>query len=178
MAAYATKGKWPAAKAELQSLLKDREANDEERVQAANYYRMNKEEGAAADLLDGVLKRSPSLPSAVVTRSYMLANSGKTPEAVALLNRAIAADPKAPAVLSLMLAAIENGRASAADGTERASAALDRGLRAHPDSVELIEARYRLLKMKEGPKGKGKALAFVEGCARPRATRKGRFAGS
>ena len=180
VAAYATKENWAAAKSEIQALLKDKAATDEERVQAANYFRMFKEEATAIELLDGVLSRSPGLASAVVTRSYMLANAGKPAEAAALLDKVIAADPKAPAVLSLMLAGIENsqanGQPAAPEGLKKALAALDRGLTAHPDALDLIEAKFRVLKLmaESKPQGDpGAAFAFLAARAKAEADPKG-----
>jgi len=169
VAAYATKGRWPEAKKELTALLGEPPVSADERVQAANYFRLNGEDAAAIAQLDTVLKADPAQPGAVVTRAFMMIGAERPTEAVALIEQAIAAAkvPPAPAVY-LMLAAIENQRDASAEGLRKARAALDRGLAAHPDALDLIKAEARVLKLA----GDGKAaLAFVE--ARAQADPKG-----
>ena len=160
VAAYATKGRWADAKKELTALLEEPPVSDEERVQAANYFRINREDAAAIAQLDAVLKADPSQPGAVVTRAFMMVGADKPADAVALIEKAVAAakTPPAPAVF-LMLAAIENQRDASPEGLRKARAALDRGLAAHPDALDLIKAEARVLKLAGDGKG---ALAFVE----------------
>jgi predicted Zn-dependent protease len=173
--AYNSKGQWPQAKKELASLLNDAKypPSDDERVRAANYYRMNDEEAAADAQLDYVLKVNPANPSAVVTRSYLRANARKTDEAAALLHKAIAVaqekkNEKAPAIFYLMLAAVESVAPPEAGSAQRALKAIDQGLAAQPDSLELVQARYRLVLVTAGEKP---ALAFVEAKAKEPASR-------
>jgi predicted Zn-dependent protease len=143
--AYTAKGQWPAARAEIIALLKDPSTTTDERVRAANHFRNNQEANNAVTLLDGILKSEPGNPAAVVVRAYMLSEAGKPDEAAALVRRALAASEQPPGV-HLMLAAIENVRPPQADASTRALAALDQGLKAHPASLELIQARFRLLR--------------------------------
>ena len=163
--AYIAKGQWPVAKKELAALLNDPKypPTNDERVRAANYYRMNGEDDATRAQLDFVLKTDPTNPSAVVTRAYLLANAKKPAEAVALLRKAIDGDnvrkAKPPAVFYLMLAAVDNFNPPVAEGAKRALATLDEGLKARADSIDLIQAKYRVLRLGGGEKA---AVAFVE----------------
>ena len=164
VAAHATKGRWEVARKELDALMKDPAASDEERVQAANYYRLNHEEPAAVALLDGVLKAHPDDAGAVVTRAYMLIGAEKPAEAVALIEKALAAakGPAKPAVY-LMLAAVENQRDGSAAGLRKAEAALDRGLAAHPGALDLIQAKARIMRLAGDGPG---SIAFLEAQAK------------
>jgi len=179
--AYAAKGEWAAARAEVAALLNDPKnpPAPDERVRAANLYRLNGDEPAAVAQLDYVLKIDPAQPAAVVTRAYMLSEAGRTVEAAALVRRALAAPRAAapetdlktapagpdapPAAFYLMLAAFENMNPPVDDAGRRALAALDLGLAARPKSPELVQAKYRLLSVARGPKD---ALAFVQGEAK------------
>ncbi len=91
VAAQAAKKEWPAAKAELKALLNDPKspATSEERVRAATFYRLNKEDGPALALSDEVIKADPTYPGAVVTRAEILARTGKHAEAITTIRRAI-----------------------------------------------------------------------------------------
>jgi len=163
ISAYVTKGQWTNARKELASILNDTKnpPTSAERVRAANYYRLNKEDAAAVAQLDYVLDVEPGNTAAVVTRAFLLAESKKNAEAAALIRKAIAAPrkEKTPAVFYLMLAALENANPPAADAAKRALAALDQGLTVQPGSVELIQSKYRLLLSTAGAK---EAVAFVE----------------
>ncbi len=163
VAAYAAKGQWPAARKDIASLLNDPKIppSIDERVRAANYYRQNKEDDAAIAQLDYVIKTKPAHTSAVVSRAYMLWEAKKTSEASALIRKAIAqpGGQKPPAVFYLMLAALENDTPPAADSTQRAMTALDQGLEAQPQAPDLVQAKYKLLSITEGPKA---AMAYVE----------------
>src|SRR5690606_21986312 len=64
-----------------------------------------------------------------------------------------------PASIYLMLAALENMIPPVEDGLERALAVVDEGLGAYPDSVELVQARYRVLTLAGKP---DEALADLE----------------
>jgi predicted Zn-dependent protease len=172
--AYIAKGQWPLAKKELALLLNDTKypPSDDERVRAANYYRINDEEAAAQAQLDYVLKVNPANPAAVVTRSYILAGGKKTDEAATVLRKAIAVaqgkKEKPPAVFYLMLAAVESLAPPASEAANRAQAAIDRGLEVQPDSLELVQAKYRLLRAGAGDKP---AVAFVEAKAKEQGNR-------
>jgi predicted Zn-dependent protease len=164
--AYNARGQWPQAKKELASLLNDAKypPTNDERVRAANYYRMNNEDAAAQAQLDYVLKVNPANPSAVVTRSYLLANARKTDEAATILRKAIETTQekekaKPPAIFYLMLAAVESVAPPADGSARRALGAIDEGLVLQPDSLELVQAKYRLLLITAGEKP---ALAFIE----------------
>jgi len=167
IAAYAAKGQWPAARKEMAALVNDpkKPPTNDERVRAANYYRLNGEEPAAVAQLEYVLQVNPAQPGAVVTRAYMLAEKKKTADALALIRKAIDAPgkDKSPAVFHLLLAALENVSPPQANSALRAMSALDKGLAAEPESTELIQAKYALLQATEGPAA---ALAFVEGRAK------------
>ena len=162
--AYASKGQWPAARKEIASLLNDPEspATNDERVRAANFYRLNNEEPAALAQLNYVLQVDPAQPSAVVTRAYMLADKKQAVEAMALIRNAILKGQdakKTPVVFYLMLAALENVTPPQADTVKRAMTTLNQGLAVEPLSTELVQAKYRLLLLSEGSKA---AVAFVE----------------
>jgi tetratricopeptide (TPR) repeat protein len=172
--ARAAKGDWASARREVAALLNDPKTppTADERVQAANLYRTHGEEDAARAQLDRVLKDDPANPAAVVVRAYMLTNAAppQPAQAVALLRRAIAASKQPPDVFYLMLAAVENISPPEADALARAQAALDQGLARHPDSMELVRAKYRALRLGADP---AKATAFVE--EKARADKKGTF---
>lgn len=163
VSAYVARNKWRDARKEIAALLNDPKnpPTADERVRAANYYRLNNEPAAAVAQLDYVLGVDPAVPSAVVTRAYMLAESKKTAEAMALIRKAIAAPSKAkpPAVFFLLLAAMENVTKPEADATNRALTALDEGLAVQPKAPELVQAKYRLLLDSRGPKA---AVGYVE----------------
>ena len=161
IAARAAKGDWPAARKEIADLLKDPAATLDERVQAANYYRLHHEDAAAQAQLDWVLKQGPAHPGAVVIRSYMMttAKPSRPAEAAALLRRAIAAGKESPAVFFVLLAAVENVTPPADDAPARALAALDRGLAMHPGAADLVQAKYRVVRLS---KGREAAIQTVE----------------
>lgn len=164
VAAYSARDQWPSARREIAALLGDPKAPPklEERVRAANFYRLHKEEAAALGELDAVLKKDPAQPAAVVTRASMLVEAKKLAEASSLLRTAIAATPagqEPPAVFFLMLAAVENLSPPTTDGMARALATLERGLLAQPDSLDLVRAKYRVLRATRDPKA---ALAFIK----------------
>ncbi len=163
VAAQATKGRWDVARKELDALMREPGASDEEKVQAANYYRRNHEDATATALLDGVLKDHPADAGAIVTRAFMLVNADKPAEAIALIEKALATpsapeQPAKPAVY-LMLAAVENQRDGSAEGLRKTGAALDRGLKVHSKALDLIQAKARILKLSGDGPG---ALAFLE----------------
>jgi predicted Zn-dependent protease len=163
VAARDAKGQWPTARAEIQALLSDPKVKPSaiERVRAANFYRVHGETPAALAQLDAVLEQEPGYTPAIALRAYLLAE--KTPaQAAALIRKAIAGQ-KQPAALYLMLAAIENIAPPAKTGLARASAVVDDGLAAYPDSMELTQAKYRILRLQNDPKG---AVAFVEAKAK------------
>ncbi len=114
IAAQAAKKEWPAAKAEINALLKDPKTPPtlEELVRAATFFRLNQETETALALSDQVLKTDPTYSGAVVTRAEILAKSGKQAEAIATIKKAIeaanAAGKKSPSVLYLMMAAVES----------------------------------------------------------------------
>ena len=163
--ALAAKKDWNAAKAEINTLLKDPKAppTNEERVRAATFFRLNKEDNAALALADEVLRDDPTYSGAVVTRAEILTRSGKQPEAIATIKKAIAAaslgGKKAPSVLYLMMAAVESTIPPKNEGFQRALLVLDKGLELEPGSTELLKAKCKVLTINEGPKV---AAAFLE----------------
>jgi len=176
VAAQAAKKEWSAAKAEMANLLNDPKnpATPEERVRAATYYRLNKEDAAALAQVDPVLKADPTYPGAVVTRAEILARTGKHGDAINTIRRAIdsssAANQKTPAVLYLMMAAVESTAPPTDAGFARALTVLDQGLTQQPDSTELVQAKCRILTLTQGLKA---GAAFVE--AKSKADPKGPF---
>ena len=171
VAAQAAKKEWPAARAEIESLLNDPKTppTDEERVRAATYYRINGDDAKSLALCDEILKGDRAYPGAVVTRAEILARTGKLAEAKATMRGAIAVasqgGKKAPAVFYLMAAAVESVTppVDKGQGTLRALAVLDEGLEQVPDSAELVQAKCRMLTKTQGAKV---ASAFVEEKAR------------
>jgi tetratricopeptide (TPR) repeat protein len=164
VAANVAKKQWPAAKAELEAILGDTASppSPEERTAAALYFRNNNEEETATRLLDAVLKADPAHPWAVTVQTQRLAVTGKLAEARELVRRGIAASQdkgKIPAAFYLLLAAVENGMPPVSDGLKRALAAVDEGLALQPRSMELVQAKCRLLGLMGDPKA---AIAFVE----------------
>lgn len=164
--AYAANNQWSQARREIAALLNDPKSppSKEERVRAANFYRVNKEDGPAVAQLDYVLKLDPSHTEAVVTRAYMLTDAKKSDEAMALLRRGIAAsgDKKPPGVFYEMLAALEFAKPPKDDAATRALTILDQGLAVEPESLDLVKTKYRLLLISRGPKD---AVAYVESAA-------------
>ncbi len=165
VAAQVAKKEWTAARAEIQALLADTQAkaSPDEKVRAATYYRLNKEDAPALALCDEVLKVDPAYPGAVVTRAEILSRAKNPAEAIATVRRAIdasaAGGKKAPAVFYLLMAAVEATIPPASDGYGRALKALDRGLESTPDSIELVQAKGRVLTITRGEKA---GVAFVE----------------
>jgi tetratricopeptide (TPR) repeat protein len=165
--AYVTKGQWPAAKREIAALLNDPKnpPTDDERVRGANFYRQQGEDESALAQLDYVLEVNPGSTAAVVTRSYILLKAKQFDRAATILRKAIellARKEKAPAVLYLMLAAVENESPPAMTGLKRALAVLDQGLERSADSVELVQAKYTALRAAGQTPA---AVKFVEGKA-------------
>jgi cellulose synthase operon protein C len=165
--AQAAKKEWPAAKAELNSLLKDPKSppTAEELVRAATFFRLNKEDDTALKLSDEVLKADPTYSGAVVTRAEILARTGKHADAIATINQSIEASKKAgkpsPSVLYLMKAAVESTTPplDQNQGFRRALVVLDQGLGLDPGAMELVQAKCKVLTILEGPKA---GAAFVE----------------
>ena len=177
VAAYAAKGQWPVAKAEMAALLDDPKAppSADERVRAANIYRANAEAPAAAKLLDSVIRDNPAHPAAVAVRASMFADAGRYPEAAKRLRAAIdatreGAEEKPPALFYLMLAAVEDLMPPREDSQRRCLATIDEGLAARPDAPELIRAKTYLLSRSGDAAG---AASFVEAKAKadPKARR-------
>lgn len=173
--AYAAKDQWAAAKREIASLLNDPKnpPSDDERVRGANYYRVHDEVDAALAQLDYVIKNDPAQPPAVVTRAYILATVKKYDEANALLRKAISVSKtKPPAVFYLMLAAVNTVAPPADSASQRALASLDEGIKAQPESTELVFAKFKVLRSLKGEK---EAVAFVESKAAGETNPKGLF---
>ena len=176
IAAQAAKKEWPAAKAEINALLKDPKtpATPEELVRAATFFRLNQETDTALALSDQVLKADPTYSGAVVTRAEILAKRGKHAEAIATIRKAIeafaAGGKQAPPVLYLMMAAVESTTPPTGQGFQRALVVLEKGLELAPGSVELVQAKCRVLTITQGPKA---AAVFVE--ERAKADPKGPF---
>jgi tetratricopeptide (TPR) repeat protein len=170
--AEAAKGDWSTARADIVSILNDAKnpPTPGDRVRAADFFRKNSEAAEATKQLDLVLAADPSQSAAVVSKASMLGTAKKTGEAIALLRSAISGSKEPPAAFFLMLAAFENLATPGLDGLKQAADTLDRGLERKPDSIELVQARYRVLMLQNDPAG---ALAFVE--AKVKATPKSPF---
>ena len=164
VAALAAKKEWPGARAEMTTLVNDAKnpPTADERIRAATYFRLNKEDAAALAQADAVLKADPTYPGAVVTRAEILSRTHKDAEALATIRRAIdgaaAKGEKAPAVLFLMMAAVESVTPPEATGFARALTAIDAGLEREPDSIELVKAKCKVLTRTQGGKA---GAAFV-----------------
>lgn len=164
VAALAAKKDWAAAQADLAGLMNDPKspATPEERVRAASYYRLNKDDAAALAQVDQVLKADPTYPGAVVIRAEIMARTGKHAEAIATIRRATdactASHTPAPAVFFLIQAAVESTVPPSETGFARAMAVLDRGLAVQPDSLELVQAKCKVLTITQGLKA---AASFV-----------------
>ena len=169
VAAQAAKKEWLAARAEMINLLTDTKnpPTAEERIRAATYFRLNKDDAAALAQADQVLKTEPTYPGAVVTRAEILARTSKHAEAIATIRRAFAAagskGEKAPSVLFLMLAAVESTTPPKETGFARAMTALDAGLQEEPESLDLVKAKCKVLALTEGAKA---GSAFIEAKAK------------
>ena len=81
VAARAAKGQWEAAKAEIIGLLKEPKATLEERVEAANLFRVNGEPKLAGALVAQVLEHQPDNTGANVISAFLLKDDGKAAEA-------------------------------------------------------------------------------------------------
>ncbi len=168
ISANIAKGQWPAAKVELQAILADtaNPASTEERVAAAMFFRNNKEEATAQELILAVLKEKPDHPWAVSVETQLLATTDKLAEAKALVRRAIDTSKdkaKTPVAFYLLLAAVENSLPPVSDSLPRSIGAIDEGLSTQPKSVELAQAKARLLGLNGDRKG---AIAFIEAKAK------------
>ncbi len=163
--ALVAKKEWPAAKAEIDALLKDPKspATPDEMVRAATFCRLNKDDASALALADQILKADPTYTGAAVTRAEILSRREKHAEAIATINRALEATAKAskpaPAVLYVMMAAVESKTPPVDQGFRRGLAVLDKGLTLIPDSVELVEAKCKVLSILDGKKA---GAGFVE----------------
>ena len=113
---------------------------------------------AAQAQLDLVLKVNPDHPAAVITQASMLADAKKLDAAAALLRKTIADSGEKPhAVFFLLLAAVEN-LLPPADTAAPSLAVIDQGLAVQPHALELVKARYQLVRQSGDDKA---AAAFV-----------------
>ncbi len=165
--AYVAKSNWPAARKEIAGLLNDPKnpPTSNERVRAANFYRLNTEDAGASALIDFILKSDPGNSAAVMTRASMLAEAKRMKEAAKVVRDAlnVKQDAKPPVILYLLLAALENDIAPTPEGAKRSLAALEEGLVAHPDSMDLVREKYKALVPISGADA---AVAFVESIAK------------
>ena len=138
----------------------------EERVAAAMYFRNNKEEANASRILEAVLKDNPAHPWAASVQIQMLVAANKLEEAKRVVSAALDSSPdkaKVPVAFFLLNAAVENSMPPVADSLKRALAAVEQGLSSQPASVELVQAKCRLLGLLGDQKG---AIAFVDAKAK------------
>ena len=170
VAAYVAKGQWDTAKQEINALLNNLKSppTSDERVGAADIYRRHGDLADAEAQLDLVLKVNPNHPGAVITRASMLAEAKKLDAAAALLRKTIADSGEKPhAVLFLLLAAVETRTPPADTGNARALAVIDEGLAVQPHALDLVKARYHLVRTTGDDKG---AAAFVAARAKEAGT--------
>jgi tetratricopeptide (TPR) repeat protein len=160
--ARAGKGESAQAKAEVAKLLSDPKTTPEDRVQAADFYRRQGDEAASLAQLDQVLKSDPDHTGAVAYKALTLASKGRPEEASALLRAAISGPKPQPSNLYLMLAASENLREPRDQASARAIKALDEGLAKHPSAVELVQAKFQVMRIAGDPR----AIDFVEGAVK------------
>jgi predicted Zn-dependent protease len=166
--AYANRGEWTKAKAEIASLLENAESppSDDDRVRAASFYAQEGDRKGALAQLDLVRRKNPTHAQAVVTLAGILLKAKEAAKAAEILRQAIEISgrkDKPPAVFYLMLAVVENQTAPADTALKRAIAALDQGLTQSPDADELVRAKYAAL---AGLGDKKAALEFVEAKAK------------
>lgn len=162
--AYAAKGDWAKAEADLKALLADKQSppTEEERIRAASLYRQYGTPDAALAILDDILKGNPGSDRAAILKALTLYDQAKLEAGAEALRAAIAASKEPTAQVFLVLAAFEYTLGDKATRPERALKALDAGLLKHKDELALVEARYRILKYSDGEKA---AAAYVESVA-------------
>jgi cellulose synthase operon protein C len=163
--AHAAKGEWKTAKLEMDSLLKDPSVNPIERVRAANLFRLGNDYKSAREQLNIVLRDDPVNSQAAAVAAYLLADEKRPVEAAKVLRTAITKSKEAdsapqPPSIYLMLAAIENLSPPQTDSLQRALAVVDEGIKAHPDSVEMVRAKSRVTRL--ASKDPERAIAVVE----------------
>jgi cellulose synthase operon protein C len=130
------------------------------------YFRNNKEEANASRILEAVLKDNPAHPWAASVQIQMLVAANKLEEAKRVVSAALDSSPdkaKVPVAFFLLNAAVENSMPPVADSLKRALAAVEQGLSSQPASVELVQAKCRLLGLMGDQKG---AIAFVDAKAK------------
>jgi predicted Zn-dependent protease len=158
VAARAGKGDSEKAKAEVAELLAAPKTTLEERVQAADFYRRQGDDPSCLTQLEKVLKEKPDHTGALAYKALALASRGKPEEAVAVLRKALGPKNEQPANMYLMLAAAENLAKPRDKSLNRALAALEEGLVKEPKRIELVQAKYQVMKLMRDPK----ATEFVE----------------
>ncbi|WP_152050594.1 tetratricopeptide repeat protein [Tautonia marina] len=158
IAARSEKGQWQDARKELIALLNEPESTIDERVQAADFFRRNGESEVAEKLVDQVLDRKPGHAGAVIIKSYLLSEQGKTPEAIDRLRAAIEHEEQPPAVY-LMLAAFAGETQTSDNAFATIRTSLEQGLEAHPQSIDLLRSVYEVIRRTDGIDS---ALQFVE----------------
>ena len=168
--AHAAKGDWKTAKADMDVLLKESGVKVEERIRGANLYRLGRDYAAARAQLNLVLKADPAHSQAVAVAAYLLADEKRPADAAQLLRKAMRLKQQ-PASLYLMLAAIENLTPPSSDALSRALGVIDEGLKAQPDSIEMVRAKSRVTRIATGDANK--AIAVVE--ERAKNDKEGRF---
>jgi predicted Zn-dependent protease len=147
--ARAARGETQRALQEVEALLAEPATTLEERVQAADFLRRHGAEAAADRQIEKVLADNPTHAGAITYRAMLLMSHKQLSEAAQLVRTTIDAG-KAPAGLYLLLAAIEN--LAGDSGLARARSAVDEGLAAFPDNLELLRARYQLMTLARDPK--------------------------
>ena len=142
-------GDWPKAREEIVALLKEPASTPDERVQGAEFLRRHGEDAVALKLIDQVLSQDDDHPAATLMKASITAKAGDTAEAVAILGRAIEGGEQ-PALTYLMLAGLVGEDEEPEARTPLIREAIERGLKAHPDSVDLARALYGLVRNTDG----------------------------
>lgn len=166
VAALASKRDWSRMDALIAELAGDANASVDDRVRAANYLRAAGLEDKAMVHVDAVIRTQPSHPGAAALKGFVLANRKKFDEAAAAISLAID-DPAAPVSLSLLLAAIENGRDPIETRMNRSMAVLEKAFAKNPTSVDLIKAIYT---MRRGSESKESMIAWLDSVVSEKAT--------
>lgn len=151
--AYELKNDWPHAKAEIEGLLNDPKAppTTDELIRGAISHRRWGELDKALALVGQALKNEPDQVSGLLTQVGILADQKKSNEAAERLRAALGRMEKPPIPIFLAMAEVESALPPPTSRFSRASAVLTDGLKVHPNALPLIEARYRLARLDQGP---------------------------
>ncbi len=139
--ARAAAGDTTRARSEVELLLRDPETTNDERVQAADFFRRQNDVARATREVEQILARDAKHPGAVTYRAMLYVAEQKPGAAIELVKTAMDG-PDAPVGFYLLLAALEN--LNGETGPQAARTVLERGLDAHPADPELLRALYQV----------------------------------